>query len=618
MRSLRAQLIFSHLLIVALLGVVMTVVIASLMFVAQAMAQVVEDNLQAMSTCVKMELLVERQHNAIEFLARDGRTSARQDIGQGLTALGRDLASLANMVEPGEESEIFFQLQGDLSEYSARAVLFAQANELTQQPSALETVQRDLQPELAKIKDLLQRLRQVNEEQIVRANVVAQNSIQGATSRAVWIAGLSFLFAIVLAFRMVRLALAPLTILAKQAETIGSGDLSQKVRLGDFVEIGSLARSFNEMAERLGELRKSEVRRLHRAQRMSDAALENLYDPVIVTDGKGRIVFLNRAAEGLFGSLVETSPRVPLADHIQDQRIVRAVQHAIDAEGVSAREDEAALVRVRVGDFERTYRLRASPMKDEEVGLMGAVVVLEDITHLREVDRLKNEFIGVASHELRTPVTSMLISNELLEEGALGPLSPQQLDLVRMQKQDLQRLEALMRDLLDVTRLEAGVMPPRMQPVAPADLIRSVVNGQKNQAQDKGLILEYDAPADLPLVRADPSQIGRVLTNLIANAIRHTPSGGNVRVSAVDSGNVVTFSVGDSGEGIAPEYLEAIFERFVQVPGATQGGAGLGLSISRAIVKAHGGEMSVNSQLGKGSTFSFTLSCHSVSSEEQS
>src|SRR5262249_41840222 len=163
--------------------------------------------------------------------------------------------------------------------------------------------------------------------------------------------------------------------------------------------IGALATAFNQMAEKLRAARRQEEERLHRAERMSDAALESLIDPVLVTDAAGRVVHLNPAAEGLFGPVKRAQGR-PVAEVVEDQRIAEAIAHAVKQEGIAAAEDEAGFVTRQAGETARTYRLRAGPMREEDGSLLGAVAVLEDITHLRELDRLKTEFISVASHEL--------------------------------------------------------------------------------------------------------------------------------------------------------------------------------------------------------------------------
>jgi NtrC-family two-component system sensor histidine kinase KinB len=394
--------------------------------------------------------------------------------------------------------------------------------------------------------------------------------------------------------------------LARQAEEIGAGHLNQRIELRRDDEIGALAASFNHMAESLQQARHNEEERLHRAERMSDDALESLYDPVIVTDANGSVIHLNRAAEGLFGPARRAAKRA-VADVVHDNRITHAVDRAIRQERVSADEGEAAFVGVEVEGSERTYRLRATPMHDSDGSLLGAVTVLEDVTHLRQLDRLKSEFIGVASHELRTPVTSLLLSVQLLEEGAVGPLSPDQMSIVASQREDLERLERMMRDLLDLTRLEAGVEPPRFEIVPARELVDAALATIHASFGVSGVALEAKGLEQNALVRADRAQIVRVLVNLLHNAGRHTPRGGKVCVEIVAEGERSSFRVTDNGSGIPKEYLPRIFDRFVQVPGATRGGAGLGLSIAKTIVESHGGTIQAESEPGRGSTFSFTL-----------
>jgi signal transduction histidine kinase len=201
----------------------------------------------------------------------------------------------------------------------------------------------------------------------------------------------------------------------------------------------------------------------------------------------------------------------------------------------------------------------------------------------------------------------LLLSVQLLEEGAAGPLTDAQKELIAAQHADLERLERLMRELLDITRLEAGTMVPRLALMSASELVLSARDACKADAIKGNVELVIEPTNTAATVYADRSQIQRVFVNLITNGVRHTPSGGTVALRATEAGDDVRFDIADTGVGIPEEYLAKIFDRFVQVPGATQGGAGLGLAIARTIVEAHGGTMTVASQEGIGSIFSFTL-----------
>jgi signal transduction histidine kinase len=227
--------------------------------------------------------------------------------------------------------------------------------------------------------------------------------------------------------------------------------------------------------------------------------------------------------------------------------------------------------------------------------------------HLREIDRVKSEFIAVASHELRTPLTSALMGIHLLLEPRTGPLTPSQRHLIEMCRDDCNRLDRLTRELLDLSRLEAERSPIVPVTVSPGELLRPTADKLRPQIEAKGLTLHVDIDPAAPGVLADRDQIERVIANLVNNAVRATNTGGSVTVRATAAPESVTIAVADTGIGIAPEHLPRLFDKFSQVPGGTSGGAGLGLAIAKRIVETHGGRIWVQSEPGRGSVFSFTL-----------
>jgi signal transduction histidine kinase len=234
-------------------------------------------------------------------------------------------------------------------------------------------------------------------------------------------------------------------------------------------------------------------------------------------------------------------------------------------------------------------------------------VVLQDATRLRRFDELRSDVVATVAHELRTPLTSLRMAVHLCAEEAAGPISEKQADLLFAAREDCERLQRIVDDLLDLSRVEAGRMELQRGPVSAGALLGDAV-AQAHAVADAGHVqLEAQSPPPDALVLADAARIQLVLANLVSNAIRHTPSGGRVAVAARQGRDAVTFEVRDTGEGIPAQHLDRIFERFYRVPGARSGATGLGLYLSREIVRAHGGEMGVESVPGQGSRFWFTL-----------
>ncbi|HEY3413988.1 MAG TPA: ATP-binding protein [Armatimonadota bacterium] len=607
MRNLRVQLLASHLTLVALMVVMMAGAVVNFLHLGRSIDRILQDNYKSVAAAQDMKDALERINSANAFLLAGQPERARRQYETYRTRFhAAYLIEAHNITERGEKvitADIGDRLWPDFERNTQR---FLYAKPPIPVPTARAYYFGTLQPDFVHLKQRVQDVLNLNQMAILRADQRAKAEARQASRVGIAMTVGALVLALFFALRVIGSSLTPLRTLARQAEEIGAGHLDQRIELHREDEIGNLAASFNHMAESLREAHRREEERLHRAERMSDEALESLYDPVVVTDGEGRVVHLNRAAEGLFGPAARAAGRA-VSQVINDPRVAKGVERAIRQERVSAEEGESAFVALSSGEAERTYRLRVTPMRDSDDTLLGAVAVLEDVTHLRQLDRLKTEFISVASHELRTPVTSLLLAVQLMEEGATGPLTPEQREVVAAQRQDLERLQRMMRDLLDLTRLEAGVEPPRFEIVPPRELIEAAVASVAPQVEGQGITLTSEIQADLPTVRADRAQLTRVLVNLLNNAVRHTPEGGRITVRAFDADDKVAFEVKDTGVGIPKEYLPRVFERFVQVPGATRGGAGLGLSIANTIVHAHGGDIRAESEPGQGSVFTFRL-----------
>jgi signal transduction histidine kinase len=298
----------------------------------------------------------------------------------------------------------------------------------------------------------------------------------------------------------------------------------------------------------------------------------------------------------------------PIAQIAGEPRITQAVTDVLQSGRTVASESAAAALPWAEDGGRRAFRVRSTAMEDADHRLLGTVTLLEDITHLSEISRLKSEFIAAASHELRTPLTSLQMGIHLLLEGVAGTMDARQEEILLVCREDAERLDRLMRQLLDLSKIESGgTSAPNRLPVRTSELVREAADSLRLQIEAKGLHLQTDAAPDLPAVLVDRDQIERVLVNLMSNASRATPSGGTITLAAVRRSGDVAISVTDTGTGITRDHLATIFEPFVQVPHSTAGGSGLGLTISRRIVEAHGGQLTVSSEPGRGSTFTFTV-----------
>jgi NtrC-family two-component system sensor histidine kinase KinB len=269
--------------------------------------------------------------------------------------------------------------------------------------------------------------------------------------------------------------------------------------------------------------------------------------------------------------------------------------------------EENRTISLPEDDHSRHYLFSITTIRGKERSLSGIVLLLRDVTRLKEVEQLKSDFVMAASHELRTPLTSLGMSIDLLLEHATEGFAEIDWELLQAAHEEVYRMKALVNDLLDLSKIEAGRIELEFASVpahALLDHIQAVFKGQLDQKQVE---LTVTLPEDLPNIRVDVNKITWVLTNLLSNALRYVSERGHIHVMAKKVGEQVHLSVRDDGPGIPPAYQTKIFQKFVQVKGQEAGGTGLGLAICKEIVRAHGGTIWVESILGQGSTFTFTV-----------
>ena len=574
--------------------------------------RIISENYDSVVAAQEMKESLERQDSAALFALLGARDKALTQLQEHRTRFDANFDKAAGNITEVGESQAIDAIRQDRQIYYQRFDAFlarAIANNPGDKAFSSESSLRDeyftqLEPQFNVLRADCEHLLQLNQRAMRAKSEAAAGVAQLWFYRTLLIASVLVIAGIALAVLLSNRIIKPIRELTESTTRIAGGDLNATVTVTTRDEVGVLAAEYNRMADRIRQLRSSDMGKLIVAQQTTEAAIDSLYDPVIVTDAEGCVTRLNHAAEEVFGTQQENKGK-HVGEVARDQRIAAAVAEALTLRRAVAEEEMSSVLPLSVDGLERTFRLRTTPMRDNGKHLLGAVTLLEDITHLRELDRLKSDFIATASHELRTPLTSVQMGVYLLLERAAGELTEKQAEVLSACRQDFERLDKLMRDLLDVSRIEAGENGPALQPTKTSDLINDAERELRSQVEAKGLQFKTNADPNLPNVMADRSQVSRVLANLVVNAVRHTRQG-EIRISAEPRGSFVAVSVSDTGTGIPQEYLPRVFDKFVQVPGGAPG-AGLGLAISRLIVEAHGGQISAQSEINRGSTFTFTL-----------
>ncbi len=396
--------------------------------------------------------------------------------------------------------------------------------------------------------------------------------------------------------------LLPIRRLARDIRLIAQGNLEHRAEWNSRDALGQIAAELNRLAIRLRELRDSEAGRRQMEYQLSDAVLQSIFEPIIVTDAKGHVLRVNPAAAELLGEAA--ADRMALATTPGGDKILNAIRHAVSMQKSVAAEDEAAMLPLRIGSKERSYRLRTTPMRDAEGRLLGAVTTLEDVTSLQDTDRFKTQFISVASRKLRDPLLRLRRGLYALNQGFGGELQPLQSELVTEACQESENLDDLMADLIEVAELDSGKREFKQESLRPLQLLTEARDRFCDLAAEKHIRIEVNAFADLSFVRADRRAIRSILDNLLSNALRYTPTGGEILMTAEELNDFVQFTVRDTGRGIEAERLSTIFDRFNPF---SESGSGLGLALCRRLVESLGGQIAAESRLGHGSTFRFTV-----------
>ncbi|MBW1613195.1 MAG: HAMP domain-containing protein, partial [Deltaproteobacteria bacterium] len=403
-----------------------------------------------------------------------------------------------------------------------------------------------------------------------------------------------------ISFALARRVSRPISQMAQAAKMISKGDLSRRIREDSRDEIGDLAYSFNRMSEEL----QRQMGDLAREVSEKEALLSSMIEGVLAIDRDEHVILINQAAQ----RMLELGPDDALGkfhwEVIRNSEINNLFKEVLKTK-------EQKEVKLQIGPLdERAFMVYAAPIRAWGGNILGVVAVFHDVTEIRRLEKVRMEFVANVSHELRTPLTSIKGFVETLKRGAIDERE-NAVNFLDIIERHTDRLNQLIIDLLDLSRVETGKKKMDFQPRKVEELINRAVSHFMEISNKNRPKIKYNIPSDLPMVLADEEGIETVLKNLLDNAVKYTPKRGEINITSTDKDDYIEIAVVDNGIGIPSRDLPRIFERFYCVDKARSrelGGTGLGLSIVKHIIEAHGGTVGVESEVGEGSRFTFTLS----------
>ena len=467
------------------------------------------------------------------------------------------------------------------------------------------TSQKSIRAEIFKIME-------VNMKAIQRKSDLAKQTAEVATLRIALVGAICFLIAFSLLVNLPSSIANPIKELTESIKQIAAKNYSRRVNFVNHNEFGELATSFNTMAEKLEEYNDSTLATLMIEKKRIETLINNMHDPVIGLDEKMKIIFVNEEATKTIG-LPQAEMLGKFAQDLSLRNdLIRSLIRDITVPLTNIGKEKAQTIKIFADNkesyFEKeTLNISIVPTGEQIKKTIGYVVILRNITEYKELDFAKTNFISTVSHEFKTPISSIKMSLQLLENEKIGAINQEQKNLIESIKDDANRLLDTTTELLNITQVETGKIQLSIIPTEPKAILEYAINANKTQAEQKQIQLKTDYPKDLPMVAADSEKTAWVLINLISNAIRYSHENSTINLSIIVDNQHVKFVVKDSGQGIAPQYQDKVFDRYFRVPGTKKEGTGLGLAISKEFIEAQNGQISMKSDFGAGSVFTVTL-----------
>lgn len=604
LNTLKGKISLVYISLVVLIALVGFAGFFNLFRLEKAVDSLMTNNYKSINAAAKMTEAIERQDGAVLM-------SISVDSGKGMEVFMDGHANFIqwyqvevnNVTELGEK-----KLTENIGrQYDRYVKCFSELQDYISyknQKGALALYNSTMLPLFSQIEQNLAEISHLNETAMFRSKTEASSKTK---TSMYFLLGLS-LTAVIGGYaasrHFVSRFLNPLNQLSESISRVKAGELNQQLLVQTNDETGKLALEFNNMTQRLQNYARSTMGQLMTEKNKSMAIVKSISDPLLVLDTDYRIVLINNACEDFFDIVEADMQGRHFLEAIHNGEIFNHITSAVR----TGTEQYERIIRLsRENDY--YFNVVVAAVKDLESQNTGIIVVFHNVTELKELERVKTDFVATISHEFKTPLTSIMMAASMLSDSSMGMLNTEQQEVVEALKEDGEKLSILVNELLELSRIESGKAIYQFQSCLIQNIVKKSVKEFDNTASKKGIRVIIEKMDKLPPVYADFDKMNWVLNNLINNALKYTAAGDTVTIGAKLELPGVQIYVKDTGTGILPEYIGHVFDKFYQVKGGEieVRGTGLGLYVSREIVRAHNGEIWVSSKPGEGSIFTFTL-----------
>jgi PAS domain S-box-containing protein len=603
-KTLKGKISLIYIGLVLLIALIGCISVVDMIYLQKSVNGLMTDNYKSISAMEGARKALDQQNDAvIQYLDLNDETGIDSYYEYNQEFQNAFQKEKDDVTEQGEQA-IVDTINANYNELMREFSIFQNIRDKTSKPAAADYYKNTLKPQITKINSSLDQITSLNQNAMFHKKSTASQNAQTSIYIILLISLIAVSGGFLLSRYFVNMFLNPIHLLTESIIKVRAGELNVTLNVKSGDETEKLIHEFNEMIQRLSTYEKSTIGTLMDEKNRSVAIVKSISDPLIVLDNNYKIVMANSSCEQFFDFQEAETLGKHFLEVIRDGEFFNFITACV-ATGKTVSE------KVLYFQKDKDYYFNVVVTKNLDIDCQskGCIVLMQNVTEFKELERIKTDFVSTVSHEFKTPLTSIIMGASMLEGGNLGIISAEQMDVVKAISEDGEKLSGFVNELLEVSKLESGMAVYSFEPCSLSAIVESSVWQFVETAGRENVIIQNDVDENLPPVFADFERVKWVMNNLLSNALKYTKSGDSITISAKRKGDTIETSVKDTGDGIPSEYLDRIFDKFVQVKGhdIEARGTGLGLAVAKEIVTAHSGEISVKSEMDAGSTFMFTL-----------